>query len=104
MSSKAQVYAVQVKVFGENGRYLCTIHGVKARGFISAGVARSLSGKRSMCRAIELIPPATNDEKEIAHHSRASNKYTYRDPQPHNPFLISLKRYDEESGLYVRYK
>lgn len=71
---------------------------------IDADTAKSLCGKRSICRAIELIPPATNDLHEKSNSGRHSLKFTYRDPMPHNPHLISLKRYDEASGLYVRYR
>ena len=104
MSSKAQTYAVQVKVFGENARYLCTLHGVRARALVSAGTAKSLSGKRSICRAIQLIPPPTNDLHEKSNSGRHSLKFTHRDPVQHNPFLIGLKRFDEETGLYVRWR
>lgn len=104
MSTNAKTFAVQVKVFGENGRYLCSVQGPKAKAFIVAGVARSLSGKRAICRAIELIPSPTNDLHEKSNSGRHSLKYTYRDPVPHNPHLIGIKRYDEESGLYVRYR
>lgn len=103
VSQKIRVYVAWVRVIGDHGRCLGRFSGHKAKDLVARGVAIA-EGKRGPVKIITILNPATNDENEVARNSRASQKFTYRDPQPHNPFLISMKRYDEESGLYVRYK
>lgn len=95
-------YAPNVKILGEHGLHIRTVPGVRAREYVAHGICEPVGKKRrAVIRVVQLLARISN-ESEPARNSRASNKYTYRDPVPHNPHLISLKFLDPATGLFVR--